>query len=206
MSCLHGGVPSGGRVCGFEDLVDRILNKPGSVRLVAIDGPGGSGKTVFANRLSAAAGEHAHQVHTDDFSSWDEPIDWWPRLLAEVIEPLSTGSPGRFQRYDWDKRRLDEWHDVPLSRIVLIEGVGSSRRDWSDHIAFAVWVETPRRVRLERGLARDGRGMKDRWTRWMRCEDAHFDVDHPLSRVDLVVDGDPSVPHDPEAEFVIYPS
>jgi len=71
-----------------EALVTEVLQCPGPVRLVAIDGPGGAGKTTFAERFAAAA-DGAPIVHTDDFASADNPIDWWPRLLAEVIEPLS---------------------------------------------------------------------------------------------------------------------
>jgi Tfp pilus assembly pilus retraction ATPase PilT len=56
-------------------LVTDIIERPGPVRLVAVDGPGGSGKSTFAACLSAAA-NNAPIVHTDDFASWDNPINW----------------------------------------------------------------------------------------------------------------------------------
>jgi hypothetical protein len=37
-------------------------------------------------------------VHTDDFASWDEPVDWWPRMLAELFIPLKENRRARYRR------------------------------------------------------------------------------------------------------------
>jgi hypothetical protein len=47
------------------------MAKPGPIRLVAVDGPGGAGKSTFARALSEAAGG-APVIHTDDFAADDE--------------------------------------------------------------------------------------------------------------------------------------
>ena len=75
----------------LDEIVAAIMAKPGPLRLVAVDGPGGAGKSTFARELAAAAGG-APVVHTDDFAAADNPIDWWPRLLEQVIEPLAEVS------------------------------------------------------------------------------------------------------------------
>lgn len=49
-----------------------------ATRIVAIDGPGGAGKSSLAAYLAQEL--DAPVVHTDDFASWDNPIDWWPEL------------------------------------------------------------------------------------------------------------------------------
>ena len=59
-----------------------------STRIVAIDGHGGAGKSTLAEELAGELGS-AQIVHTDDFASWGFPLDWWPRLLDEVLEPVS---------------------------------------------------------------------------------------------------------------------
>ena len=47
-----------------------------TTRIVAVDGPGGAGKSSLSEWL---AGElDAPIVHTDDFASWDNPTSWWP--------------------------------------------------------------------------------------------------------------------------------
>jgi uridine kinase len=172
----------------LDAVVEQILKRPGPVRLVAIDGPGGSGKSTIADRLSDAAGG-APIVHTDDFASWDNPINWWPRLFDQVIKPLANGELGRFQRYDWPSDSLREWHSVPRSPIVIVEGVTSARWEWLQHLSFVIWVETPRELRLERAVERDGPSALADWERWMAEEDDHYLRDPTKERADMVIDG-----------------
>lgn len=193
------------RVVSFESLVDRILSVCSSVRLVAVDGPGGSGKSVFADRLSRWA-EGAPVIRTDDFASWEQPIDWWPRMLEQVVEPLAGGRAARYQRYDWLERRLTDWLVVVPSPMVIVEGVSSARSEWSKHLSFVVWIETDRSVRLRRGLERDGEGMRRKWEEWMSVEDRHFNGDSSRARADLMVDGAPTIAHEPESSFVAMAS
>jgi uridine kinase len=173
---------------GYDELAARILALPGDVRLVAVDGCGGAGKSTFAAGLSAALGG-CPIVHTDDFASWDEPLQWWPRMLTEVLEPLSRGERATFRRYDWAARRLGDELVVEPEPVVIVEGVSSSRSEWSALLAFGIWVETPRGVRLRRGLDRDGEALLLQWEAWMAAEDAYVMRDRPEVRADVVVDG-----------------
>jgi uridine kinase len=187
---------------GFEALVAEILARPAAVRLVAVDGPGGAGKSTFARRLARHAGD-VPVVPTDDFASWDVPLEWWPRMLAQVIEPMIAGETGNYQRFDWLDGRLAEWITVPRAPIVVIEGVSSGRREWSELLAYTVFVTTPEATRLRRGLDRDGDEKIEQWRAWMAEEESHYAADGVVDRADLVVDGHPDVPHDAETEFVI---
>jgi uridine kinase len=191
----------------FVDLAAAILALPpscGPARLVAIDGPGGAGKTTFAARLAVSfdGAPVVQVVHTDDFASWENQFGWAPRLRAQVIEPLKRGEPGRHQRYDWVERRLAEWHDVPVADVVIIEGVGAAQLAFADALAMAVWVETAPDVRLARGIARDGEQLRGFWEQWIVGERAHFATDQTRSRADLVVAGDPTVRHHAESEYL----
>lgn len=164
------------------------MRRPGPTRLVAVDGPGGAGKSTYAERLATAAGG-APVVHTDDFASADNPIDWWPRLLAEVVEPLVAGREAHFRRYDWVTRALAEVITVAPAPIVIIEGVSSGRAEWAEHLSFVVWIETPRELRLARGLERDGPDAVGDWEGWMTGEDSFYARDPVRARADLVIDG-----------------
>jgi uridine kinase len=159
-----------------------------TTKIVAIDGPGGAGKSSLAARLANELGG-AQIVPTDDFASWDNPIDWWPRLIEQVLEPLSHNEPGRYQRYDWGARHLAEWIDVPPAEYVVLEGVSASREVFRPFLAFTVWVETPREERLRRGLERDGENAREQWQQWMAAEDTYVQREHPDQRADRVVDG-----------------
>src|SRR5581483_4355313 len=82
-----------------------------TTKIIAIDGPGGAGKSTLAEQLSQKLG-NAPILHTDDFASWDNPLNWWPRLLGQVLKPLSHNEIARYQRYDWSTNRLAEWHEI----------------------------------------------------------------------------------------------
>ena len=173
----------------------------GGSRLVAIDGPGGAGKTAFAERLSHALGD-ATIVQTDDFASWDDPLGWWPRLEAEVLEPLARGRIARYRAYDWAARKPGPRRVVRPADVVILEGVSSARAAVTDRLTYAIWIDAPAEVRLRRGLERDGKKARPNWERWMAEEDAFFAKDPVRERADVIVDGNPEAPHDPELEFV----
>jgi uridine kinase len=172
----------------YDALVAQIRALPGEVRLVAVDGCGGAGKSTLAARLAADL-DGAPVLHTDDFASWDHPLDWWPRMLAEAIGPLAEGRPARFVRHDWGNPPAGEQVTVHPAPIVLVEGVSSSRVEWAHLLSFAIWVETPRAIRLRRGLDRDGEAALPQWEKWMAEEDGYVARDRPDARADIVVDG-----------------
>jgi hypothetical protein len=109
-----------GRYGDLATLIRRAPARCGNVRLVAIDGPGGAGKSLFADRLAGYLADAAI-LHTDDFASWDEPIDWWHRLEADVLDPMERGESVRYQAYDWVRRQLGEWRELRATEVVLLE-------------------------------------------------------------------------------------
>jgi len=204
-----GGVTAGAskrapRLMAYRDLAALIRRSPprcGQVRLVAVDGSGGAGKSLFASRLALSLGG-VPVVHTDDFASWENPHDWWERFEETVLGPLARGDLVRYQAYDWAAHRSGDWQEIPTSDIVIAEGVSSSRQAAVDLLTVAIWIDTPRDERMARGIARDGESMRLAWEQWMAEEDVHFARDRTRERADVIVDGAPSVPHDPDEEFV----
>jgi hypothetical protein len=183
----------------------------GPVRLVAVDGPAGAGKTTFADRLATAlrdagagAGATVAEVHTDDLlDGWTDTVTFWPRLEEWVLGPLRRGEPGAYRRYDWHEGRFgDAWVGVPGPAVHVVDGVTSARRAAGPDLTLAVWVTADPELRLRRGLARDGAALRPQWLRWMADEQAHFAADRTPERADLVVDGAPGVAHDTQTEYV----
>lgn len=172
-----------------DDLAGRIRERcVGAPSLVAVDGPGGAGKSTLANQLVDVLG-NASVVPTDDFAAWNDPLLWWPRMRDEVIEPIAAGLPARYRRRDFLTGDLREWVAVPSTPVTIIEGVSASRREWADLLCFSIWVDTPRDERLRRGLDRDGAAARPLWEGWMASEDAFFALDRPWERADAVVSG-----------------
>ncbi|MGV9778323.1 uridine kinase family protein [Streptosporangium sp. NPDC003464] len=177
-------------IVSFEDLAGAVRGLPpscGPVRVVAVDGPGGSGKTTFAGRLARALG--AQVIHSDDFPvPWDEPpVTWFRQVEEQVLGPLAAGRPGGYRRYDWAAGTFTDWVDVPVAPVLLLEGVSTARR--TAPAAFTVWVEAPAELRLARALARDGASYAPQWREWMRAEEEWFAADGTRSRADLLLDG-----------------
>ncbi|MEH7414989.1 AAA family ATPase [Neobacillus drentensis] len=186
----------------FEQWIDSVPNLPReqSSLLIAIDGCGGSGKSTLAKCISEKW-PSVTIVHMDDFYFPQNQINQsppsqkpigadvdWHRILKQVIEPISQEKPARYQRYDWKKDQLVEWHDVPIGNIVIIEGVYSSRNELASYYDFTVWVDCPREIRLARGLERDGENARDIWEKnWMIAEDLYVKEHRPQNRADLVV-------------------
>lgn len=192
----------------YLDLAGRILALPpraGATRVVAVDGPAGSGKTVFAARLAAALA--APTLHLDDICpGWSGLSDAAPRLVEWVLAPIAAGSRGRYRRYDWNAGTYDEWLDVPEAPVLLVEGVTSGSTTVAPYLTFLVWVTAPLRVRVQRGIERDGESYRSRWEAWSREEEMAFNADETPERADLRIDGAPEMPHDREREFVVLRS
>jgi len=174
----------------LTSLVERIGTlKPacGDTLIVGIDGCGGAGKSTLAAQLATLL-PGSPVIHTDDFASWDNPLNWWPRLIEQVLEPLHRREPARYQRFDWDRRELAEWHDVTAT-IVILEGVSATRREFRPYLALSIFVTCPREIRLQRGLARDGEEAVGLWHEWMRQEDLYVADHKPEERADYIVSG-----------------
>lgn len=163
-----------------------------SVRLVAVDGRAGSGKSTFARGLSTALGGAA-VLELDDFLAWDDLTEFWPRLEAQVLLPLFEGRHARYQVRDWEHdpygRGLGGWKELPPSPLVIVEGVGAARRELRSRLTYAVWIETPPDVCLRRGISRDGVERTSLWMTWQEQESAFFEADPVPSHAHLIVDG-----------------
>jgi len=184
----------------LADLAADIRAQPGPVRLVGIDGCGGAGKTTFVTHLGNALGG-VQIIHTDDFASHDEPTEWWPRMLHDVIDPLLRGESASYHPYDWVRRRFA---DTPIAvepaAVILVEGVGATRRAWREQLAMRIWVDCPRALRLARGIERDGEELREFWHHWMTAEDAYVADERPFAAADVIVDG--ASPSPAEGEYV----
>ncbi|WP_328917175.1 MULTISPECIES: uridine kinase family protein [unclassified Streptomyces] len=158
----------------------------GPVRLLAVDGHAGSGKTTLAARIAEQLGG-APVIHLDDLATHEHPFDWTTRLADQVLGPLSEGRPADHEVYDWTARRFTTRREIPAAPVVLLEGVGSGRAALRPYLALLLWLEVDAETAHRRGLLRDGPELTRFWTGWNRAEDTHFAADPSRPFADLVV-------------------
>jgi uridine kinase len=170
------------------EAIEEVQTGKRVTKVVAIDGYGGSGKSELADRLARRLG-NATVVRADDFARPNVPGWEWARMHAQVLDPLANNRPARYQRYDWDADEPAEWHDVPVGGTLIVEGVSSMRDELGRYWDFAIWLDCPYGLRLQRGVERDGEAMRSKWTDvWMPEEDAYFNARRPDLEADVVID------------------
>ncbi len=188
----------------YAQLGERIRALParaGATRVVAIDGPAGAGKSVFAARLTRVLG--APVICLDDLTpSWTGPDREAALLVEQILAPLAAGTPAQYHFFDWALDRYTDWREVPIVPNLIVEGVGAGTRIVRPYLSYLVWVDAPSELRLERGLERDGANRLPEWQRWRTREEALFKGEGTRDAATLLVDGAPHEPHDSEMAFI----
>jgi uridine kinase len=157
--------------------------------VVAVDGQGGAGKSSFASQLAAALGG-CQIIHTDDFASWENSIDWWPELIERVLVPLARGEVAHFDSSQWESGALRPRIEIVPAEFLILEGVTASREAFRPWLTYSIWIEACRDLRLRRGLERDGEQARAQWERWIAEENGYRLRERPDERADLVVSGE----------------
>lgn len=162
----------------------------GRTRVLAIDGPAGSGKTTLAAHVLTAGVARelsVATVHLDDlYAGWtglDDAVS--RRVERQVLAPLAVEEPARWQRYDWEAERFTAWETFSPPDLLVLEGCGSGDRAYAAYTTVLVWVEADEDERIRRGVARDGDQVLPQWRAWMVAEAAHFAANHTVERADL---------------------
>jgi hypothetical protein len=200
------------RACPLVDVVAELLAALGRPTtrpaVLAVDGRSASGKSTLAARLAAAV-PGSSVVHTDDVAWWESFFGWDHLMAAGVLEPLWRGEAVRYRPPAWDARERDGAIEVPAgSPLVIVEGVGASRRSLLPLLDGAVWVQSDLHEARRRGIERDlaHGGTEEFWDEWDREELPFLAEDRPWERAVQVLCGTPElldVPHDPDVEVVV---
>ena len=177
----------------------------GRPRIVAVDGRGGAGKTTLSRQLTAAVPRSAI-VHTDDVAWHHSFFDWSELLATHVLEPLRTGHGVSYRPPGWIARGRDGSIEVLAGlELVVVEGVGSGRRELSPLLDAVIWVQSDHQEAERKGLARDlQEGVNGDaeeaarfWHEW-QTEELPFLLDQrPWERATAIVRGTTAVPHEP---------
>lgn len=187
----------------IKDLYNEIMKSKAVSQtiLLGIDGCGGAGKSTLAEAFKKIDINKVTIVHMDDFYKTSKVRElvldneiggYWDcnRVKEQVLIPLHNNKSSQYQIYDWNEDKLGEWHTIPLGGLVIIEGCYSLRESLRDFYDFKIWVESPKDLRLCRGIERDGEEKRHLWEGlWMPSEEYYKEIEKPFDSVDLVIDG-----------------
>ncbi|WP_378145697.1 ATP-binding protein [Cnuibacter sp. UC19_7] len=158
--------------------------------VLLIDGPSGSGKTDLAATIARRWSDPQlpQVVHLDDiYPGWGGLRAASEHVVDELLRPLRDGGAPRWQRWDWERGELAEWHDVDPERPLIVEGCGALSRASAPLADLTIWVETDDVERRRRALARDGEVYETHWDEWERQWTAFVVAEHPRSLATLII-------------------
>ncbi|WP_436892157.1 uridine kinase family protein [Nocardiopsis dassonvillei] len=170
----------------------------GRVRVVAVEGRSGSGKSTVAERLRAALarrGTAAAVLPMEDLYPGWHGLARAPELLVEwVLEPLRAGGTARWRRYDWERGVFSGEEaalpgPVAAGGVLVVEGCGSGARIVRPHLDLSVWVDAPDAVRARRLDSRADAGLYAPYRRvWADQEAEFYAAERPREHADVLVD------------------
>jgi hypothetical protein len=189
-----------------EEVVTALLSAAGSPAgrpvIVAVDGRAGSGKSTVADVLARAMGRCVI-VHTDDVAWWESFFGWDSLMAAGILGPVRAGAAVRYRPPAWTARAREGAIEVPAgTSVVIVEGVGASRRSLGHLVDARVWVQSDYAEARRRGVERDGddEAAADFWDAWTAEEEPFLGDDRPWERADLVVCGTPELADVPRSD------
>ena len=151
----------------------------GKKAVISIDGPAGSGKTTLSRALEnylTGKSVTCQTIHMDDlYNGWDDALtEALAKKLSLLIASHEEGSSLTFSRYDWHAAHCLDPVSLPPSRILILEGVGSSPRAIRDRISLSIWIECASDIGLERVLKREPLIDHGRMKQWQLREREYF--------------------------------
>lgn len=166
--------------------------KCGSVRLLLIDGPAGSGKTTFAGHLSSALGKCPIVSMDDLYAGWIEPLkaELYQRINEQIIQKLKMNEPVKFQRFNWHLNVFDDWREIIATDFLIIEGVGSMHPELAKNSSLKIWLESKPKSALRRVLSRDGDQIAEQMNQWQKMEQQYFAKFHIADQADFSLSTD----------------
>lgn len=154
------------------------------VKVVAIEGKCGSGKTIFAKGLASLLG--AGTIHMDDFFLPEELRTaerlaepggniHYERFIEEVIPNVRNPETFAYGRFDCGKMAIRGERWVDAERLRIVEGSYSCHPKFGDYMDIRVFLDVDEAVQKSRLIDRDGGEILEKFENvWIPMEQKYF--------------------------------
>lgn len=181
-----------------------IASVLGTARLVAVDGRSGGGRP--PPRPGSRAPCRARRSCAPTTSPGTRPASTGPTCCGPAC--WSWSGPGARVSWTppaWPRHGRTGSIDVPAGcPLVLVEGVGVSRRALAGWFDLRLWVQSDRAEAYARGTERDAAtGPAADCAAWAAEEVPFLAADRPWERADVVLAGRGEIPYDPVRELIV---
>ena len=174
----------------LKDLLPGLTAKCGESIVITIDGPAGSGKTTLAKELSSSLDSY-YTIHMDDlYEGWDSTLT--SKLTAKlktILSCVQNENRINFLPFDWVESRFASEVDLPATKYLIIEGVGSGQIAIRDFASLSLWIEVSPDLGLERVIKRDGPSVADFMPAFIVAQSAHFEKEDTKKSADYRLSG-----------------
>jgi len=167
------------------------------VKVVAIEGKCGSGKTIYAKGLAALLS--AGIVHMDDFFLPEELRTperlaeaggniHYERFTEEVIPNLRNPEGFTYGRFDCGKMMMRGERRVEPAMLRIVEGSYSCHPKLGDYMDIRVFLDVDEEVQKSRLTERDGEEVLEHFEKvWIPMEQKYYEAFDIQGRADVTI-------------------
>ena len=184
----------------LSNLIEVILaseSQFSQVKVIAIDGPAGAGKSTLAKRIKEKLSdlveiEDIALVNMDDlYDGWENALtnQLTKTLVSQILTPVSMGKKYGYRKYDWLSGRFGDFVEYDVPRFLILEGVGSGQKAARKYIDHLIWIDIDFETGLQRVLQRDGDYLETQMRIWQMRESSHFSVENTRDCATIRING-----------------
>jgi uridine kinase len=159
--------------------------------IIAIDGPAGAGKTTLAHEIFLALSPKMSVgvIHMDDlYDGWDNALGAdLTKVLRYVSEQHQQKKLAKINRYNWASSSFEDSEELPVTDVLILEGVGSGDMAIQDDLAALIWMDIDPEIGVKRVIHRDGTQVADEMRKWLGTQEKYFSQHSTREKADFVL-------------------
>lgn len=181
----------------MKRVLTALDQKPGDVKVIAIDGRCAAGKTSFAEKLAEVTG--AGLIHMDDFflpeemrteERLNEPGGnvHYERFAEEVLPRLRDSADFDYVCYDCKTKAYGERRIVPAGSLRIVEGAYSCHPKFGNYMDIRIFCDVKALEQRARIKKRNGVDALPAFLgKWIPWEEKYFAAHKIRERADIIL-------------------